>query len=86
VKEQPATWVTVKVCPATVRWPVRVTPLELAATVYNTAPLAAKEVAEVMVIHAESLDTCQEQGVWFSVTRTRPSPPTSGKPPLRPSR
>jgi hypothetical protein len=74
--ELPSSWVTVKVCPAMVRVPVRAGSV-FAATLYVTVPLPVPLEAPVMVIHASLLVAVQAHpagAVTVTVPLSAPAP------------
>ena len=70
--------VTVKVCPAMVRVPVRVLLEGFSVTVYVTLPRPALVLPEVIVIKAVLLAAVHEQPA-VVLTATLPLPPLAGK-------
>ena len=71
-------WVTVKVCPAMVRVPVRMLLEVFSATVYATVPGRLPDAPEVIVTKAALLAAVQEHPV-VVLTATLPLPPLAGK-------
>lgn len=77
VIELVASWVTVKVLPATVRLPER-WPDVFAATVYRTSPVPVPVAPFVIVIQDAPLEAVHAQVPADAVTRMSPTPPALG--------